>query len=86
MEQATRNFDEMIASIKQAGVSIWPGDDGKLCVWGADLLTPEQLDFLRTNKTAVVAFLRRRNTDLLPPNEVCEAWRRRYAKTGSRKS
>jgi hypothetical protein len=79
MSSATQSCEKTLLAIKRAGVSVWPGEDGKLCIWGADKLTPEQLDYLRQNKATVLAYLRRRNADLLPPNEVCEAWRRRYA-------
>ena len=73
------NCESIIREIKAAGISVWPGDGDKLCVLGMDKLTPEQVAYLRQHKREVLAYLRQRNADLLPPNEVCRAWRAKYA-------
>ena len=77
------NCETILRAIKAAGVSVWPGDDDKLCVLGSDKLTPEQLDYLKQNKLKVLTYLRKRNADLLPSDELCRAWRRHYCNTGS---
>jgi hypothetical protein len=84
MNPASQSCERILLTIKRKGVSVWPGDNDKLCILGADKLTPEQLDYLRQNKGAVLSYLRRRNVDLLPPDEVCRAWRKRYCNTESR--
>jgi len=63
-------------------VSVWLEKD-KLHIWPASRLTHEQVAFIRKHKAEIVAYLCRRNADLLPSDEVCRAWRRRYANTGS---
>jgi hypothetical protein len=76
-----------LAGLRDRCISLWPdGDSDRLHIWPASQLTAEEMGFLRTNKAAVLAYLRKRNDDLLPPNELCDAWRRRYTNTsdGSR--
>jgi hypothetical protein len=65
-------------------VSLWPDwpDGDRLHVWPATTLTPAELEHLRANKPAVLAYLRQRNADLLPNHATCEAWRRRHCNTG----
>ena len=74
-----------LAELRRQCVSIWPdADTDKLHIWPASRLTPEQVAFIREYKGEITAYLGRRNADLLPPDEVCRAWRRRYTNTGSR--
>ncbi len=70
-----------VDALRRRGVSLWPDplDPARLEVLGK--LSPSEIEWLRANKPAVLAYLRRRNADLLPPTEVCEAWRRQYANT-----
>src|ERR1017187_5193546 len=82
MTTSLSNVTVFLDGLRADCVSVWPDGD-KLHVWPASRLTSEQLDYLRANKAAVLAYLCRRNSDLLPPDEVCRAWRRRYANTGA---
>ena len=74
-----------LAELRRQSVSIWPDVDAdKLHIWPASRLTLEQVAFIREHKAEIVTHLRQRNADLLPSDEVCRAWRRRYANAGSR--
>ena len=73
---------KLLVELRDQRVSIWPdADTGKLHIWPASRLTSEQVGYIREHKTEIFAYLRRRNADLLPPNEVCRAWRQRYCNT-----
>ncbi len=72
-----------LAELHRQCISIWPDEDSDLLhIWPASRLTPEQVTFIREHKPEIVNYLRRRNADLLPPDEVCRAWRRRYTNAG----
>ncbi len=74
-----------LAELRRQSVSIWPDVDAdKLHIWPASRLTPAQVTFIREHKVEIVAHLRQRNADLLPSDEVCRAWRRRYCNTEHR--
>lgn len=77
--------DKLLVELRHQCVSIWPDtDNDTLHVWPASRLTPAQVAFIRANKPEIIHLLRQRNTDLLPPDEVCRAWRRRYCNTERR--
>ena len=66
-----------LADLRGRGVSLWP-DGERLHVLPATKLTPAEVEHLRTNKAAVLGYLRQRNADLLPSEAVCREWQRRY--------
>jgi hypothetical protein len=73
-----------LAELRRQCVSIWPDSDtDRLHIWPASRLTTEQVAFIREHKAEITAYLRRRNADMLPPDEVCRAWRRQYANTSN---
>lgn len=71
-----------LGEMRRQCISIWPdAHTDRLHIWPASRLPAEQVAFIREHKTEIIAYLRRRNADLLPPDEVCRAWRRRYCNT-----
>lgn len=74
----------LLAELRAAGVSLWIDDGDILNVWPSSRLTADQIAALKAHKTEIVAAHRRRMIDLLPSDEVCREWRRRYANTEQR--
>jgi hypothetical protein len=73
-----------LAGLRRQCISIWPDWDADILhIWPANRLTTEQVTFIREHKAEITAYLRCRNADLLPPDEICRAWRRRYANTSN---
>lgn len=68
---------KILVELRGRGVSVWP-DGGLLNIWPATKLTVAELECLRANKPAILDYLRQRNADLLPSDEVCREWRRKY--------
>jgi len=76
--------ETLLAELRAAGVSLWIDDGNTLTVWPASRLTADQVTTLKAHKAEIVAAHRRRMIDLLPSDEICQAWRAKYANTGSR--
>jgi hypothetical protein len=74
------DFKNLLAELRAAGVSLWLDDD-TLNIWPVSRLTPDQVSALRVHKAEIVAAHCKRMIDLLPSDEVCRAWRRRYCNT-----
>lgn len=75
--------ETLLAELRAVGVSLWLDDD-TLNVWPASRLKSEQVAALKAHKAEIVAAHRRRLIDLLPSDDVCREWRRRYANTEQR--
>ena len=71
---------KFLAELRGRGVSVWP-DGNLLHIWPTTKLRAGELEHLRTIKPAVLEYLRRRNEDLLPSDDVCREWRQRYCNT-----
>lgn len=76
--------ETLLVELRAAGVSVRIDDGDTLSVWPASRLTPDQIEALRQHKPAIIAAHRQRMIDLLPSDEVCREWRRRYANTEQR--
>ena len=77
----TSDLADFLSGLRDRCVSLWPDAETEtLHIWPASRLTTAELEILRANKATVIAFLRSRGTELLPPDEVCRLWRRRYCK------
>lgn len=72
--------ESLLADLRAVGVSLWIDGD-TLTVWPASKLTPDQVAALRSHKAEIVGAHHRRMIDLLPSDEICRAWRAKYANT-----
>lgn len=77
------NFDSetLLSELRAAGVSLWIDDGDMLNVWPASKLTAGQIAALKEHKAQIIDAHRNRMIDLLPSDEVCCEWRRRYCNT-----
>ncbi len=76
--------ETLLVELRAAGVSLWIDDGDTLDVWPASRLTADQVAALKAHKAEIVAAHRKRMIDLLPSDEVCREWRRRYANAEQR--
>ena len=79
----TFTCESLLAELRAAGVSLWIEDGDTLTVWPASRLTPDQVASLRAHKAEIIRAHRKRLVDLLPSDEVCREWRRRYCNTNN---